>query len=334
MTAMTDTDVLVVGAGVSGLTTAVRLAERGHAVTVVAADSAAESTSAVAAAIAGGPAFADPAVADEEWHPAALTVGWHRAGLAELTRLANVDGSGVRLGRGSLVSTQQVHVSPEWAAGLPEYEPCGDGEWPGYPLAFRVTIPVIDMRVYLGYLVHRLQQAGGKVEQARLSSLTDAADQAPIVVNCTGAHAREFAGDESVTAVRGQHVIVANPGIDEFLFELSKGPRPAVIVPHADRVVLGGTAGRGEWSRKPDDAQTAEILRRCAELDPRLRDADVLDVEVGLRAGRARVRLAAERVGRAHVVHNYGHGGVAVGMSWGCAADVATLVEQREGGER
>ncbi|MFC0111239.1 FAD-dependent oxidoreductase [Kibdelosporangium aridum] len=326
---MTDkTQVLVVGSGISGLTSAVYLAERGHAVTVVAREPAAESTSVVAAAITGGPAFADPAVLEDEWAPGDLMVRWHRAGLTELTKLADAPGSGVRLGRGRLVSSQPGTVTPEWEAGLPGYRLCDEDERAGFPLAFEVTMPVVDMRIYLDYLVGRLRAAGGRVETGELASVADAAAQSPVVVNCTGAHARTFAGDESVFAVRGQHVIVANPGIEDFLFEFSKGPRQAVIVPHADRVVLGTTADKGQWSLEPDEEQTEHILRRSAELDKRLAGAEVLGVEVGLRAGRPTVRLEAEKVGDALVVHNYGHGGVALGLSWGCAADVAALIER------
>lgn len=37
-------------------------------------------------------------------------------------------------------------------------------------------------------------------------------------------------------------------------------------------------------------------------------------------------RLEAETIGSKHVVHNYGHGGAGITMSWGCAGEVARLV--------
>ena len=61
---------------------------------------------------------------------------------------------------------------------------------------------------------------------------------------------------------------------------------------------------------------------------PALRDAPVLSTWAGLRPVRAAaaggVRLELER-GTTPVVHNYGHGGSGVVVSWGCAADVALL---------
>jgi glycine/D-amino acid oxidase-like deaminating enzyme len=43
------------------------------------------------------------------------------------------------------------------------------------------------------------------------------------------------------------------------------------------------------------------------------------------------VRLEAERVGSGGdklVVHDYGHGGAGVTLSWGCADDVVALVRE------
>jgi D-amino-acid oxidase len=49
---------------------------------------------------------------------------------------------------------------------------------------------------------------------------------------------------------------------------------------------------------------------------------------VGLRPGRSTVRLeeAEPLSSGARVVHNYGHGGAGVTLSWGCAREVVTLV--------
>jgi D-amino-acid oxidase len=87
-------------------------------------------------------------------------------------------------------------------------------------------------------------------------------------------------------------------------------------------VVLGGTADDTRADRQPDDEVAARILQRCVAIEPRLAGLPVLEHRVGLRPARARVRL--EREGT--VVHNYGHGGAGVSISWGCAREVTRAV--------
>lgn len=43
-------------------------------------------------------------------------------------------------------------------------------------------------------------------------------------------------------------------------------------------------------------------------------------------AGLVRKRVEAEPIGRALCIHNYGHGGDGVTLSWGCAREVVNLV--------
>ncbi len=188
------------------------------------------------------------------------------------------------------------------------------------------------MPVYLDYLAGRLRRAGGQLTAAPLDSLAQAVRQstAPVIVNCTGAQARDFVPDPSVSAVRGQVVIAENPGLTEFFIgggdethELS------YVFPHRDRVVLGGTELPGDWSLDPRPAAAQRILADCTAVDPRLGTARILGHRVGLRPVRPQVRLEAEAAGGGDgrlVVHNYGHGGGGVTLSWGCAREAARLV--------
>lgn len=180
------------------------------------------------------------------------------------------------------------------------------------------------MPVYLDYLVRRLQAAGGETEEREVHSLNELVGQAPLVVNCAGLGARELAPDPAVRPVRGQHVIVENPGLQEFFVEAPFRPAWAAYWPYDDHVVLGGT--RESESLEPDPAVAEQIRQRCIEVQPRLRKARVRSHQVGLRPARPTVRLELEQLVGARCVHNYRHGGSEVTLSWGCAREAVALL--------
>jgi len=185
------------------------------------------------------------------------------------------------------------------------------------------------MTVYLAYIVRRLTAAGGQIELEEVASLTKLAEQSPLLANCAGLGARELVPDPSVHPMRGQQVIVDNPGLEEFFIEAPLGSAWTAYWPYPDHVVLGSTVAEDDEDPDPSPALAEEILRRCVEVEPRLRHAHVRGHQVGLRPGRPSVRLEVEQIGTSRCVHNYGHGGSGVTLSWGCAREAATLLTDR-----
>ncbi len=311
----------MIGAGVSGLTTAICLAEAGRAVTVATADPPLRTTSAAAGAIWG------PHLVGMD----ARVARWGSRTMVRLLELTADPATGVRLARGLTAAAAQQADSFDWISVLDDRRPCDPGELPaGYAAGWRLAAPIVSMPVYLGYLLARLERAGAQVRQARFASLREAAEltAAGVIVNCSGIGAHGLVPDPQVMPVRGQVVIVENPGISEFFIGVGREPDDlSYYFPHGDVVVLGGTEEAGDWSREPDPATAARILDGCAAIEPRLRGATVTAHRVGLRPVRSNVRLEAERLdGGRRLVHNYGHGGAGVTLSWGCALDVAAAV--------
>jgi D-amino-acid oxidase len=199
--------------------------------------------------------------------------------------------------------------------------------------AWSLRVPVVDMSVHLAWLVREIVARGGRVERRTVRALSDVGDADPTlraVVNCTGLGARALLGDEQLIPVRGQVVRVRNPGLDSFVLDDRDPHLPTYVIPRGDDCILGGTADVNEWDVRPDPAVAASILARCRPLEPRLRDAEVLEHRVGLRPVRPAVRLEIDRVaaerGGVPIVHDYGHGGAGVTLAWGCADEVARLL--------
>jgi D-amino-acid oxidase len=311
--------VVVVGAGVVGLTCAVRLAEDGHDTHVLARDLPMETTSAVAAAM-WYPYLAQPRDAVTRWAARSFEV---LAGLA-----GTHPQSGVRMRAGTELLATDRPADPWWRDAVPTLETVSRPR-DGYGSGWRMTVPVADMATYLPFLVDRLAAAGGTITRSWLPELPDTG----VVVNATGLASRALAGDDSLVPVRGQVVRVEQMGLKEWLLEDSDPARPLYVVPRERDVVVGGTADRGSWDRTPDPATARQVLARATALVPELAGAEVIGHRVGLRPARPTVRLEAvpHHDGTpGGVVHCYGHGGAGVTLSWGCADDVLAAVEQMD----
>jgi D-amino-acid oxidase len=306
-------DVLVIGAGVSGLTTGICLAEAGHTVTIRTAAPPERSTS-VAAGALWGPVNVGP----ED-----RALGWARQSLDVLTKLAADPDSGVRMVSGKEVTRTEPEM-PFWADLLPGIRWCAPAELaPGFAGGWHWTAPLADMPAYLGYLRRRFELASGTIEIARVPTL----EVAPVVVNCSGIAAHHLVPDWRLYPVRGQVVIAENPGIEEFFISRDE-PLPGTVYmfPHGGTILLGGTMEQGDWELTPNPVIAERIVAGALGVEPRLHGCRILEHRVGLRPCRPEVRLEPERIGGTLVWHNYGHGGAGISLSWGCAAEIASRI--------
>lgn len=311
--------IVVVGAGVSGLTSAVCLAEAGWPVRVWAAAMPHQTTSVVAGAVWTPPRPAGRATE---------TLDWTEHSLRMFRELAAQPDTGVRMAPAMAVGELSATEAMSSAAELiPDLRPADAADLPGdFANGFRATLPMIDMPQYLDYLTGRLAAAGCEIEARPVRSLAEAADAAPIVVNCAGLAAGALTGDDSVRPLFGQHVVLTNPGLRQLFLEINSGPEWTCFFPHPQRVVCGGISIPGRWDITADPDLTERIVARCRRIEPRLGDAEVIETITGLRPDRPSVRVEAEPLGRARCVHNYGHSSNGVTLSWGCARDVVRLV--------
>jgi D-amino-acid oxidase len=309
---------VVVGSGISGLTTAISLLEAGHKVRMVAAERAMSTTSAVAAAV---------------WFPTHVAPwervsGWgaHTFDVLAGQAAAHVPGMVMRE---SLSLYRESPGEPGWTAAVGDVRPARPNELPrGYGFGLRYAVPLAEMPHYLPWLEGRLRALGGQVSRRQLRSLDEVGDGADVVINCAGLGAGALVDDPSVFPVRGQIVRVGNPGLTMSVRDEGHPGGRAYVHPRTVDCILGGTLDEGQWDTAVDPDVGAAILARCADLVPALRDARILQQIVGLRPGRPTVRLEeSERLrSGARVVHNYGHGGSGITLSWGCAREVTALV--------
>jgi D-amino-acid oxidase len=313
----------VIGAGVIGLSTAICLAEAGAQVSVHAAESPGQTTS-VAAGALWGPHLVGTDERVPRWADFTL-VKLHDLTSQPFVRVCE----GITAVAGPAYSDQVD--PPELTAGSRDVAACDPAEVPpGYRFAWRLSAPLVSMPEYMQYLHDRYLQAGGQpITMVSYPSLADAVAAAgtPVVVNCPGAGAHRLVPDARVIPYRGQVVVASNPGITDFF--VGNGAAVADLVymfPHGDRVVLGGTEQEGDWNTEPDPDTAERIIAACAVVEPALTGVRVLAHRVGLRPFRPEVRLEAETGSNGTtVVHNYGHGGSGVTLSWGCARDAADL---------
>jgi D-amino-acid oxidase len=298
--------VAIIGAGVSGLSCGVVLAENGYDPRILAAEPPPETTSAIAAAM-WFPYDAEPA---------GKVIPWALQSYNVFRELSRVPGSGVSMIELRTFCRGEHLEIPPWAVNL--------GAHSTKETEFVMTVPLADTSIYLDYLQRRLTSAGGKLTTGVRFEKPEEIDPAfDLVINCAGIGAKNLVRDTALEPHRGQVLLVEKLDLPGAV--VCDDPPLRYAIPRTNDCVFGGTNELSE-NLAPDPATTAAILAECsATLN--ISPPTVIATRVGLRPFRrsgVRVELDRTADGR-RLIHNYGHGGSGVTLSWGCAQAVLQL---------
>ncbi|KAE8138370.1 FAD dependent oxidoreductase [Aspergillus pseudotamarii] len=219
---------------------------------------------------------------------------------------------------------------------------------PGFDSATAFTSVCINTAIYLPWLVSQCLKNGVVFKRAIFNHISDAASQSvhpgqkvDLVVNCTGLMASKLGGveDRTVVPARGQIVIVRNEAgkmLDVSGTDDGDGEACYVMTRAAGGgTILGGSYQLGNWDSQADPNLAVRIMKRAVKMCPQLTGGkgiehlDIIRHGVGLRPVRANgTRIEKERIGDTWVVHNYGAGGAGYQSSYGCAQAAVSLVEE------
>lgn len=311
---MTRQRIIVLGAGVSGLTTAVTMALAGCNVVIHAAEGPAQTTSSLAAAI---------------WHPfyqAPDFVYLERARqtYATMLRLSSDRSSGVLMRPLTEYFRRDAGV-PWWAECANDLKRLPETDVPSrFACAYRMAVPVAATATYLRYLLNMFFELGGRFVQRRVDDPVSLLDDADHVVNCCGYGSRQF-GDAELALSRAIVLRARRDAAVRGCFIDDSDPAaPTYVVERDDDIVLGGTADPELTSTVIGERQIEDIVRRCTQLCEGVAALQVVDARTGFRPMRRVARVACDER-HPRLLHNYGHGGGGFTLSWGCANDVLRL---------
>jgi D-amino-acid oxidase len=119
---------------------------------------------------------------------------------------------------------------------------------------------------------------------------------------------------------------VAGIHIDTYIADDYSPTGMRYVLPRLNDIVLGDTQDFNVEDATVDLDVGLSIIERCARLVPALSEATVLEHMAGVRPYRSSIRCEVERDDGQFTIHNYGHGGSGVSLSWGCAHEVVSLV--------
>ncbi|TFY68497.1 hypothetical protein EVJ58_g967 [Rhodofomes roseus] len=215
----------------------------------------------------------------------------------------------------------------------------------------------IDTTPYLNYLLARFISRGGVVVRGSVQHVNqiieggvDAfslgkAAQRPIdaLVVCTGLGARTLGGveDKAVHAVRGQRVLVHAPWIEKAMGLEESPEKDTYLIPRRNgNVILGGTRDVDDWQVTVPHCEAGDDGGHPQPLPGALPGTRAAGVGCGLRPARdGGLRLDVEwltdkKDGRqVPMVFNYGHGSSGYESSWGSADMTVSLLEDAMAGK-
>lgn len=351
---MADEQISVVGGGVIGLSTGTLLNRKGYDTAVYTREVPYEDTELHSLATNYAAASVKPVVVDED-------------DIGRLTRIS--DGFYARLEEETdTVSRQdnfELHEGrvdePEYSDDLMNYRTVEeyDGVVPGTdtPVSGWVhEIFFVDMPSYIPWLIETYEATGGTVERREVTRDEVGSLPGDVVVNCTGLGGL-FEDDELVP--RRGHLVDVELETDgrlrgkngerfSYSYYLEEGGF-VYAYPRRGHLLFGGTnqsgeVVEGEWEGEEEEKVIElpgeEVPERLVSLNRELIESksgvDIDGCSMRGRYGyrpyrRGGIRNEKETYDGKEVVHNYGHGGAGVTLSWYSASRVYNIISGSEG---
>ncbi|MEP7142087.1 MAG: FAD-dependent oxidoreductase [Ferruginibacter sp.] len=309
-------DIIIIGAGISGMSTAYLLTGKGHRITICAAAFSPDITSSRAAAF---------------WFPYHVRndkrgISWCNTSYQYYKSFAEQPETGISLRQlKKVLRTGQTDEEPIWVDFMPEgsFRVVSDEELePGISQAFDITVPLIETQIFLPWLQQQLLKKGVVFIRKEIHDLDELSAQYDVVINCSALGSRKLCNDESLIPVRGQVALLEPiPGMPIYL----DNEKPLYVVPRKDAIIVGGTYEPGIETELTEPSTIEQLLNNAYEVFPELKKQRVIGSWAGLRPYRAEVRVEKE-TGK-NIIHNYGHGGSGFTLAFGCAEAVRDMLE-------
>lgn len=308
--------IIVIGAGISGLSTALLLREKDHHVTIIAKAFSPNITSNRAAAF---------------WFPYHIRkdkrgIEWCNSSYDYYKEMTTNDATGISMKQLiKVIREGETEAENNWVEFMPagSYRIMENKELPaGISKAYDTTVPLIETQIFLPYLMQTLKERNVNFIEKEIPHFDEVKNDFDIVINCSALGSRQLCNDKKIIAVRGQ-VALLSP--DESLPIYLDNEKPLYVVPRKDAIIVGGTYEENIETENIEPSTIEKILKNAYEVFPQLTKHTIIGNWAGLRPYREEVRLEKEE--RTNIIHNYGHGGSGFTLAFGCAKEVADIVE-------
>lgn len=308
--------VSVIGCGIIGLTTAIKLQENGFKVRIVAKERFNNTVSSKVGAI----------WFPFEIYPKEKVNNW-AAFAYKAYQTDSKDGNGVAFI--PFITAFDADSNTDWTQQMPKgaVKRASPSELPGgITSAYVSIVPLAEPSLYLPYLFTKFINNGGIFEERTVRNLQDEASLNTWVINCTGLGARELCHDTDLRPMRGQILRCEKMGVSSYADSTKKGAL-SYVINRSEDCVIGGTDYENDWNENIDTNDSRLITDRLIAGGFAKDTPEIIEEIVGLRPKRSAVRFEFDAA-VSNVFHNYGHGGAGFTVAWGCAIDLARILSK------